>query len=395
MNLEASLSRTKRRSDLEILKPKEYFLLFIVFFAGVISIATSNNPLVYAQLMILAFCQNIAFSLVSRSRNRDNNNYHLIAAVGSNGIWFLTMSYMISQGMPISMLVPFLSGTTLGSLYGAHISKKIEFWIGLTADATKNTAQISESSFFKKYILFLCLGAIAISYLGFSENTQSLAWLMLLSCVQSIGFGLSSRAGNRGSQNYFIFTKIFSITFWFLTFGYLVTRNMPLSLFVPYTVATVFGSITGAQVSMKIERFFGFKPDEHVSIGSVENIESLFKEWWLFTTIIFAGFCYIIFAPSSIKLATMFFGTLIFATESMSFAIASRAGNRDSLFYHLCTRLVKGTVWFFTIEYTVIHNMSIDILVPVGLGVLGQKIGMKIEEKIGAVMDIPMKPKRV
>lgn len=97
----------------------------------------SKNLYAYSTLMCLAFLQNISFTFVSRSRQKDNFNYHLVAAIGSNGVWFLTYSQMIKHGMPISMLPVFLSGTALGSLFAAYESGKIEKLLGATADATK------------------------------------------------------------------------------------------------------------------------------------------------------------------------------------------------------------------------------------------------------------------
>ena len=46
-------------------------------------------------ILVLAFVQNISFSIVSRSRNRDNIRYHIIAATFSNSIWFLTFRQLI------------------------------------------------------------------------------------------------------------------------------------------------------------------------------------------------------------------------------------------------------------------------------------------------------------
>ncbi len=395
----------KKEYGMEALKIKEKFLLFLVGLMGVSSVVFSVEPIIYAQLMFLAFFQNVAFSLVSRSRNRNSNNYHLIAAVLSNGVWFLTMSHMISRGMPMAMLFPFLAGTTLGSLYGAHVSMKIESWLGLTADVTKDPIiekteclGITEKTetFIRKYLLLILLGVAGLFCLISAENMGTIALLMSLSYIQSVGFGLSSRAKNRGSQNYLIIAKIFSVVFWFLTFGYLVINKMPLSLFVPYTIATVFGSITGTQVSMFVEKTFGFNPDSHVKVKGVEDVNSLFSDWWLFSFVVVLGVSLTFLLPSAIALPVLFLGTFMFALETTSFTVASRAGNRNNMIYHLYARLFKGIVWFLTFEYAVIHNMSFDIFVPVGLGmilgeVFGQKIGVKIESKIGAVMDTASK----
>ena len=86
------------------------------------------------RILVLAFIQNITFSLMSRSRNRDNKTYHAIAAVLSNGIWFLTMREMVLSEMSASLILPYIVGTTAGSLYGVNLAMWIEKKIGATAD---------------------------------------------------------------------------------------------------------------------------------------------------------------------------------------------------------------------------------------------------------------------
>lgn len=85
-------------------------------------------------LYFVCIAQNTAFSLTSRSRNRDNQWYHAGAAVGSNGVWILTMKYMIDLGFEVWIFVPYVLGTVTGSLVGVRIAMWIEYLIGATAD---------------------------------------------------------------------------------------------------------------------------------------------------------------------------------------------------------------------------------------------------------------------
>lgn len=82
----------------------------------------------------LAFIQNISFSIVSRSRNRDNMTYHIIAASTSNMIWFLTLKELLVADMNIYILPFYMIGTVTGSVFGVKISMKIEKWLGAEAD---------------------------------------------------------------------------------------------------------------------------------------------------------------------------------------------------------------------------------------------------------------------
>src|SRR2546422_8348103 len=101
-------------------------------------------------MMILAFAQNVSFSVVSRSRNRNSISYHRIAAVFSNGVWFITSKYLIvSQHMSWLLFVPYTAATVYGSTTGQQISMWIERKLGLTADShliPKAANAISKSS---------------------------------------------------------------------------------------------------------------------------------------------------------------------------------------------------------------------------------------------------------
>lgn len=86
------------------------------------------------RLLALAFIQNISFSLVSRSRNRDNMKYHIIASGLSNTIWFLTFRELVLSDMNLALLPFYMVGTIAGSVFGVKISMKIEKWLGATSD---------------------------------------------------------------------------------------------------------------------------------------------------------------------------------------------------------------------------------------------------------------------
>ena len=91
---------------------------------------------IMAWLMILglAFAQNVSFSIVSRSRNRDSMAYHLVAATFSNTVWFLTFRQLVRADMSFTLFIPYTIGTVAGSLCGARLSMWIERLIGATSD---------------------------------------------------------------------------------------------------------------------------------------------------------------------------------------------------------------------------------------------------------------------
>lgn len=95
---------------------------------------TFGSALAIAFMMALAFAQNVSFSIVSRSRNRNNMKYHLVAAIFSNAVWFATSKFLIvGHEMTWLLFVPYTIGTVSGSLVGQKISMWIEQRIGATA----------------------------------------------------------------------------------------------------------------------------------------------------------------------------------------------------------------------------------------------------------------------
>jgi len=85
-------------------------------------------------VLCLAFIQTACFAMVSRARNRDNTAYHIITSVLSNGVWFFTIRELVAADLTLALLIPYTLGTTIGSVFGAKISMKIEGVIGALAD---------------------------------------------------------------------------------------------------------------------------------------------------------------------------------------------------------------------------------------------------------------------
>lgn len=94
--------------------------------------------ILFFKIIGLAFVQNTSFSMVSRSRNRDNMNYHIIASLFSNTLWFLTIRELILADMTVWLFIPYAIGTVTGSVFGAKLSMRIEKWLGASADGHLN-----------------------------------------------------------------------------------------------------------------------------------------------------------------------------------------------------------------------------------------------------------------
>lgn len=85
-------------------------------------------------ILVLAFLQNVSFSMVSRARNRNNWTYMLFTSVVSNTVWFLTFRQLVIGEMNFYLFIPYTVGTVIGSLAGAKVSMWIESWLGAVSD---------------------------------------------------------------------------------------------------------------------------------------------------------------------------------------------------------------------------------------------------------------------
>lgn len=91
--------------------------------------------LTFFVVLVVAYFQNVAGALSSRSRNRNDMRYHTIAAIFNNGIWFLSLKILSDSGMSIYLLLPYTVGTVSGSLTGANVGMVIERWLGASSDS--------------------------------------------------------------------------------------------------------------------------------------------------------------------------------------------------------------------------------------------------------------------
>lgn len=77
-------------------------------------------------LFLLAYTQNVAFSMTSRSRNRDNMTYHAVCSCFGNAIFFLTFRELVLSDLAMWMLPIYVVGNVSGSITGAKVSMYIE-----------------------------------------------------------------------------------------------------------------------------------------------------------------------------------------------------------------------------------------------------------------------------
>lgn len=88
----------------------------------------------------------------------------------------------------------------------------------------------------------------------------SIVVMMVLAFLQNTSFSLSSRSRNTNSTKYHKIAALLSNSVWFITSKYLIVdQHMSWLLFIPYTIATVEGSVMGQRIAIWVENRLGIE----------------------------------------------------------------------------------------------------------------------------------------
>ncbi len=105
--------------------------------------------------------------------------------------------------------------------------------------------------------LIICLALTGIISVVTSVNIGVVVLLMSLSFLSNVSYSCVSRSAVRNSALYHAVALLVSNVAFYSVLYRLKTDNLNIQLFIPYTVATVFGSISGALLSSRVEDYFG------------------------------------------------------------------------------------------------------------------------------------------
>jgi len=252
---------TKKKSTPQSVLAQKILLIFLAVMGIVVGIYAKS---IFVALTIagLSFADNITFSILRRSRNTSNSTYHVAASILKSTAVYLMLGTLSLKGMPFDLFMPYCFGSILGGITGQKISAWVERKIGATADAHLFT----DASWYQfipwKWVIVLAI--ITIPLLAFSSNYLFLAYLAALSAAQQVSFSIVSRSRQRNNMAYHVIASIFSNSVWFLTFRQLNLKNWTNELYAPYALGGAIGSVTGAGVSMGIEKKLGISSDSHV-----------------------------------------------------------------------------------------------------------------------------------
>lgn len=217
--------------------------------------------------------------------------------------------------------------------------------------------------------------------------------MMFAAFMQNSLYSLESRAGNRNSVVYYALMMVASSFAFYYTVSMLVSKNMTLILWVPYTVATVAGSIWGAKLSMSIESLFGIttRVDKQAKAPATAKAVLL--------VILAALIVLTILNTKKTPVEILALTGLAFA-KTASFTAVRRSRNTNNAVYHSLISVVDGVLWYFMWRELFVGKLSLALFPPYLFGnilggMAGQKISMGIEKLIGASADSHLEGKKM
>ena len=357
----------------------------IVLLILIIGTVFPNIPFLFGvQIMVLAFVQNVAYSLQSRAGNRSSNLYHLVAAILASLVFFLTLRSLVVTKVTFDVLLPYIFGTMLGSMYGTSLSTTIETKIGAAVNLGQET---------KGQTLPLRPAVIGLSLLLFAEfaviqnyNASIMVGVALTALVSNLLFAALRVARNTNAYWFHLVIALIHAVAGFSTYYFMVKVNMDWYLFAPYATGAVLGSMIGAETGKRFGKYIKASWDAHdlpkdeIPLPVAPIIACLFlllPHWSYF------GFTDVVSQAQILGAALL---------QTCAFTVVSRARQRGHLRYLEWSSLFSNGIWFITLNILVVNKLPPSLLVPylVGTGVgslWGQAIAMKIEPIIGAFMD--------
>lgn len=244
---------------------------------------------------------------------------------------------------------------------------------------------MTQTKGFQTFVLALLILAGLLS-LFMADSAGAVLLLMALAYASNASYSMVSRSGVRDSVAYHAFTTLISNFIFYLVVRNLITSNMTMALFIPYTVATVFGSLTGSRASQWVEERFGITVD---SSKTKESKESKLARYLLLTLLGVMGIIIAVYSPTSwmtVVIAGLAFG------DNITFSILRRSRNTSNTTYHVFAALLKSLAWYLLFQSLSLRGMALELFVPYCFGsilggISGQKISSFVEKKIGATAD--------
>lgn len=348
----------------------------------------------------LAFVQNAAYSLQSRAGNRTSNLYHFIAAVFATTVFFVSLSYLVYLKVTLAVLLIYIFGTMLGSVYGTRLSLRIERMIGAVADlgveAKGQALPLRTAVFWLSLILVAEFALLHFNIVPshFSRDGEGVTLAVVIAgaaFVSNVLFA-SLRVARSTDAYWFHLVLVLSQSLATIAiYGVLVEANGNWYLFGPYLTGSIIGSLLGAEWGKRLGARIG--ASWHARKVGVQELVYPWKQFLV---------CSLLLVPHTAYFATTGLADNLWLPQMLvlgaavlqasAFTVVSRARQRNHELYIEWSSVFSNGIWFMTLNLLVVNEMASYLIVPyvVGMGIgslWGQNIAIHLEAEIGASME--------
>ncbi|MFA6365484.1 MAG: hypothetical protein WCW78_03735 [Candidatus Paceibacterota bacterium] len=239
---------------------------------------------------------------------------------------------------------------------------------------------------FWETVILACLAVTGFISVFIAKDMTATLILMVLAYFSNASYSMVSRSAVRDSILYHAFTTLLSNLVFYMVLKQLVTDNMTLALFIPYTVATVYGSFTGAKASQRVEEYFGITTD----MSKKERTpQSILAQKLLLGFLTVLGIIVGIYSDN--MMTTLVVASLAFG-DNVTFSLLRRSRNTSNTTYHIFASIVKSLAWYLLFQSLSLRGMPFALFIPYSFGsvlggIAGQEVSAWIEKKIGATAD--------
>lgn len=344
-------------------------------------------------VIVLALMQNVTYTMQSRARLRSSDTYHAIAAVTATATLFFSIKFLITQRVTLDLLAPYTFATVAGNLWGKKLSERIERAIGAVANLgtpldPKHAQQAIPLRPAILAIAVLLVAQIAWYRLGgVTPDPRASVVIAVAAFGGSFLFSALNAARNTNAYwSHFVFIVLHSIA-GIATYDVMLGAAGNWSIFAPYVLGSVAGSIGGARWGKRLEAWLGSSWDAHVvGNGKLPLPYPQTKIAFAFILLQFAFFEVDGFTPIT---ATVFLSA---ALQNSAFTLTSRARQRKNDRYVEWTAVFSNGIWFLTLSVLVMGSLDPTLYLPFIAGctigsLWGQGIALRIERAIGTVME--------
>jgi len=348
----------------------------------------------------LAFIQNAAYSLQSRAGNRTSNLYHFIAAVFATTVFFVSLSYLVYLKVTLAVLLIYIFGTMLGSVYGARLSLRIERAIGAVADlgteARGQTLPLRTAVFWLSLVLVAEFALLHYNIVPsrFSQDGEGILLAVAIAGAAFVSNALfaSLRVARSTDAYWFhLVLVLFQSAATIAIYGVLVEANGNWYLFGPYLTGSIIGSLLGADWGKRFGARIG--ASWHARKVGPQELLYPWKQFLVCLLLLVPHTAY--FRATGLADALWLPQVLVLGAamlQASAFTVVSRARQRNHELYIEWSSVFSNGIWFMTLNLLVVNELASYLVVPyiVGMGIgslWGQNFAIHLEAEIGASME--------